>query len=91
MEIRPNTNIDSVTRVKNAPSPPSRPIHADASVSAFEGSRALEAQLSDVPEARPDRVARARHLIGDPAYPPRETIQKLAVLLAMSAKDHSAD
>lgn len=91
MEIRPNSNIDSVPRVLNAATKASRSVDADTDVSAFDNSRALEARLRDVPDVRPDKVAQAKHLVGDPEYPPRETIQKIAALLALSNPDNSAE
>ena len=91
MEIRPNSNIDSVTRVFNTPGKASRPIDADTDVSAFDSSRALEAKLSDVPDVRPEKVERARHLVGDPTYPPRETIRKIATLLALAKSENPAE
>ena len=91
MEIRPNSNVDSVTRVFTTASKASRPIDADADVSAFDNSRALEARLSDVPDVRPEKVERAKHLIGDPTYPPRETIRKIATLLALAQSENSVE
>ena len=83
MEIKLNSNIDSVARVVNTPPKASRPIDSDVSLSAFENSRALEARLDEIPDVRPDKLEAAKHMAGDPEYPPRETIQRLAVLLAM--------
>jgi hypothetical protein len=91
MEIRPNSNIDSVARVPGAAGKASRPIDADTEVSAFDGSRALEARLSDVPDVRPEKVGLGKRLAGDPEYPPRETIQKIATLLALADPDGSVE
>jgi hypothetical protein len=90
MEIRPNLNVDSVARVLSTSGQASRPVQADEETSAFESSRALEARLNDVSDVRPEKVEQARRLIGDPAYPPRETLQRLAALLALNQADPSA-
>jgi hypothetical protein len=89
MEIRPNSNVDSVTRLVHTAGKAPRTIDADADVSTFDNSRALESRLNDVPDVRTDKVEHAKRLIGDPTYPPRETIQRLATLLAMAESDHS--
>ena len=52
-------------------------------MSVFENSRALEARLEAIPDVRREVVEYGRRLVGDPAYPPRETIQLIATLLAM--------
>jgi hypothetical protein len=91
MEIKLNRNIDSVTRVVSTSAKASRPIAADSALSAFENSRALEARLGAIPDVRPEVVETGRRLVGDPAYPPRETIQRIATLLAMEmAKEGTA-
>jgi len=83
MEIKLNRNIDSVARVVGTSAKASRPIDADSALSVFENSRALEARLGAIPDIRPEVVETGRRLVGDPAYPPRETIQRIATLLAM--------
>jgi hypothetical protein len=85
MEIKLNTNIDSVARVTNTQPKASRTIDSDSEVSAFETSRALEARLNEIPDVRQDKVDQGRRLAGDPQYPPPETIQRIAALLAMEA------
>lgn len=47
------------------------------------GAAAVDRALDATPDIRPEAVARARKLIGDPAYPPRETIVRLSHLLAL--------
>jgi hypothetical protein len=83
MEIKLNRNIDSVARVVPTQPKASRPIDSDSALSAFENSRALEARLEQLPDIRPDKLETGRRLIGDPAYPPRETIQRIATLLGI--------
>ena len=82
MEIKLNTSVDSVARVKAAQSNPSRETNNPIISVGFESSRALEAQLQQVPDVRLDKLEKALNLIGSPAYPPRETINGLANLLA---------
>jgi hypothetical protein len=83
MEIKLNSNIDSVARVSNTQPKASRPIDSDPDVAVFETSRALEARLQSLPDVRANVVEHGRRLAGDPAYPPRETIQRIAALLAL--------
>jgi hypothetical protein len=49
----------------------------------FDKTDGLDRSLKNTPDSRPEAVARAQQLIGDVTYPPRETIRRLAVLLAM--------
>ena len=89
MEIKLRTNIDSVARVENTQPKASRPIDADGEMSVFENSRALEARLKEFPDIRADKVAHGKRLVGDPEYPPRETMRQLAALLALEESDQS--
>lgn len=91
MEIRINSGIDSVARVASAPAKASRPIDSDAALSAFENSRSLEERLGQLPDVRPEKLDEAKRMAGDPAYPPRETIKRLAVLLAMNDTQSSQE
>jgi hypothetical protein len=83
MEIKLNVSVDSVARVSSTRPKASRPIDSDTALSAFENSRALEARLEQLPDVRPGKLETGRRAVGDPAYPPRETIQRIATLLAM--------
>jgi hypothetical protein len=87
MEIKLNVNVDSVARVSSTRPKASRPIDSDSASSAFENSRALEARLEQLPDVRAEKLDSARRAVGDPAYPPRETIQRIATLLAMQDQD----
>jgi hypothetical protein len=91
MEIKLNTNIDSVARVSNTYPKAARAIDRDSGVSSFENSRALETQLNQIPDARAGKVDEARKLASDPAYPPRETIRKIAALLAIHDPQNTSD
>jgi hypothetical protein len=44
----------------------------------------LQQTLQNLPDARPDAVARAKKLIADPGYPPPEIMESLAEKLAAS-------
>jgi len=86
MEIKFNTQIDFAARVNSPAAKASRPSDSDtasSALAAFENSRALEAGLDQLPDVRADKVEEARKLIADPAYPPRETLRRIATLLAM--------
>lgn len=49
----------------------------------FSGAAALEQAIQNTPDARPEKVARAKELIASPNYPPTETIVRLSNLLAV--------
>jgi hypothetical protein len=50
---------------------------------ALENSRALTQALQLTPATRADVVRRATELVGEPNYPPPETIRKISHLLAI--------
>ena len=83
MEIKLNTNLDSVARLNNISTKASRPVDRPAATTEFGSSQALEAQLRALPDVRQEKLKQAQDYIGNPAYPPRETIQRLAALLAI--------
>ena len=83
MEIKLNTNFDSVPRVQVTQSNASRAIERKSDAPAFENSKALESKLATLPDVRLDQLERALNLIGQPSYPPQETINGLATLLAV--------
>lgn len=88
MEIRLNTNIDFTGRVSQPPAKASRTIDSGSATQPFEDSHSLESRLNSVPDVRADKVDDARRMVGDPAYPPRDTIKRLAALLAMDQTDN---
>jgi len=54
----------------------------------------LTPALAETPDMRPEAVARARELIEDVHYPPAETTQRIARLLALcfgENRDDSSD
>lgn len=50
---------------------------------ALENSRALTRALQDAPASRAEVVRRAIELVGEPNYPPPETIRRISHLLAI--------
>ncbi len=82
MEINPNSNTGSVNRVAH-PAPQARPVRGTGDQAVFNRSEALDRSFAEMPEVRPEKVARARELIGQVTYPPRETIAKISDLLAL--------
>lgn len=62
-----------------------------ADTAQFDRATALDRALMDTPDLRPGEVARARVLIGDVSYPPPQTIQRIASLLAMDVAAGLAD
>jgi hypothetical protein len=83
MEIRFQTNPLDVVGRTYGPKPANRDVPAAEDEVAFENSQALRTALADTPAVRSDAVARARDLVGQPEYPPREMIQKISHLLAL--------
>lgn len=82
MEIQSHHNIGNIPQVGG----PTRQGAASAgrrSEVDLESSRQLDQALQRLPETRPEVVERMRPLVGDPTYPPRETIRSLSHLLAM--------
>lgn len=53
----------------------------------FRAVDSLRQALDAVPEVRADVVQRGRELVGDPAYPPSETMRGLASLLALGLNE----
>jgi hypothetical protein len=83
MEINLDVNARKVLP-NAAPPPASRmPGRSEPANTEFRAAAALERALERRPDVRPDRVEEARNLVGQPTYPPRETIRKIASLLAM--------
>ena len=83
MEINPNTKTDAVSRVADRTSV-GRPVKGAGDQAVFSRSDALDRAFAATPDVRPDKVVQACELIGQVAYPPRETIAKLSDLLALN-------
>jgi hypothetical protein len=83
MEIRSNLNVGKA-EAASVEKPVSRPVAAASEDTAvFQAAVQVRQTLREVPDVRPEIVERARRLVGDPGYPPRETLQKIATLLAI--------
>ncbi len=48
----------------------------------FRGTEALTQALAQSPDTRPEAAKRARDVIGSVKYPPEETLDRIATLLA---------
>lgn len=83
MEI--HFHLKNLDAVKGGPV--ARPAQPEATTAtedvALENSRALTQALHQTPESRADKVRRASELVGQPDYPPPETIRKISHLLAI--------
>lgn len=90
MEIKANNNIDPIARAMANPVKAATPKTA-TDAAAFEHANSLEQALRSSPDARPEVVARAKELIGDVTYPPQETIQQIATLIAANTSSTRAD
>ena len=90
MQVSPNHGSGPVSRTwLKAPS--SAPGGTKADTVRFDGAAALDRALADTPDLRADRVERARELIRDVSYPPEETIQRIASLLATNLGKEPGD
>lgn len=82
MEIRPSEQSGGLSPTQasrtgvHRPQPPADQVDLGSSA-------ALNRALRETPPTRPEEVERARQLVASPTYPPQETIQSLAHLLAM--------
>ena len=56
---------------------------------AIENARALTRALGETPEIRDEIVRRATELVGEPSYPPPDTIRKISHLLAIQMDPES--
>ena len=55
--------------------------------SMLSASESLDRALESEPSTRAEAVEKARKLVGDVAYPPPETVKRLANLLAISVNN----
>ena len=83
MEINLDVNARKVLPQAAPPPAPRAAARSETTDTEFRAAAALERALETRPDVRPERVEAARLLVGQPTYPPRETIQKIASLLAM--------
>lgn len=83
MEIQPNQNTGALHNAltSRGVTRPRKPSPEEVS---FAATSNIDQALRDLPAVRIEVVERAQRLAGDPTYPPRETIQKLSQLLALS-------
>ena len=86
MEIGHNFDASAVSRVIAARPPPAERPGGNGRPS-FESTTALDQALQQEPHIRAEAVARAKNYIGEVAYPPPETIAKIANLLALHFND----
>ena len=85
MEIKLDLNAGNVQQVKAA-KPVVRPERVETEAARFDKADALERALERTPDVRSEVVERGKQLVADPAYPPRETLQRIAALLAMEGE-----
>jgi hypothetical protein len=83
MEIKLNSGMDAVSRSEAKPAVGRGQPELRDGVS-FTTSRSLDQALAELPDVRADVVERARALISSAPYPPAETLDKLARLLALA-------
>jgi hypothetical protein len=80
MEVKLNTNVDSIGRVAAGQSKKNlEKVETDSAT--FERSAALEKSLRELPDSRADEVAKAKQATALSTYPPPETIKKIAALI----------
>jgi hypothetical protein len=82
MEIQPNPNSANVHNAQASRSV-ARPRKPAAEEVSFAATSNVDRALRELPALRVEVIERAQKLVGDPTYPPRETIHQLSELLAM--------
>jgi hypothetical protein len=82
MEIQSNDITRSPGPAGGGRIPPRQQVTAAERIS-FEGAAAVERALARTPDVRQEVIEHAKRLVGDPTYPPPETIRRLSQLLAM--------
>lgn len=81
MQIKLNSNVDPVVNVpQGASKAPAGSSAADPA--SFAQAERLDQVLATSPDTRAAAVASAKQLIAQSSYPPPETIDKIAALLA---------
>jgi hypothetical protein len=86
MEVKLNNQTSPVRQVL------SRAIQAPTAqpgeeITSFKGSYALDGALASTPDVRAEVVDRARQLVAQSSYPPKEVIDRIASLLAVELSD----
>jgi hypothetical protein len=82
MEIRPNRNVEYIPHAGSKQG--ARPVanYGAEGLSFFGKAQALESKLASEVEVRAEVVEKGRALVSQSEYPPTETINKIAALLA---------
>jgi hypothetical protein len=81
MEINPSSRFRPISPLERRPTPPATQAATDAGE--FSSTEGLQRALNATPDVRPEAVARGKALIESPHYPPDQTLQSLARLLAL--------
>lgn len=85
MRINPNFDRTMVTGTQaSQAAAPKSPVVADAGLPS--GPQKLLQAVKELPLVRADRVARARELVNDPAYPSDAVLGKVSDVLAANIK-----
>ena len=80
MDVRIESNIDKIQGYSIGKKPSQKVAPAVDSVQ-FDQAAGLNRSLAATPEIRSEAVERAKKLIADSSYPPKETIWKVARIL----------
>ncbi len=81
MEIKLNAQVDPLPPQAKSQAKP-RAVSEPVDHVTLDQSHALDQRLHNEPPVRADKVASAKALVASSDYPPHETIQKIANLLA---------
>lgn len=87
MRIENKTHTQPVER-STGPQRAETPKPSEQDRTEFRAVDSLRGALDALPEVRADVVQRGRELVGDPAYPPTETMRGLAHLLAIGINEN---
>ena len=84
MEVKFNTEFSSIPRTSGAGPRKTAAAAAATESVALNQSSALNSTLAQLPAVRPEVLERAKTLVSSEHYPPLETVDKIARLLALS-------
>lgn len=83
MDINFNPQVNTVARVATS-QVKSGGAAASTDEVVLDESKQLEARFAEMPDTRSAMIERGKALVADPNYPPNETVQKIAHLLAIN-------
>lgn len=87
MEVELNPGRIVNTGINNQPVKRQESTQPAENTMSFERIQALETNLKETAQIRPEAVARASALVSDPNYPPDDLLNKVAGVIAKNIQD----